>query len=546
MAEVSQVWMYDRNIILGKNISDYFINEILEYMDFRAVNEVETDKQKRELRTIDISHPDEVNVLLNTDIIEMMKREVEYDVKMRSAVFLSSEYLLVDENRMKIFYSNKNKISNDDYQRFLPRIGQVSDKHFTFQIDLDGVNDQNLKHLEKMLERAKEKGYECQVVVFRGVLEKINSGRILYVFDEKEKKKLDKLNKLCLKITGKELLHQRGPSSIDIKKWKHSAVVKTNIKLDKVAKDIFQLGLSPLETMSVIHRYASSFFYNDFNTDPEDTRSLVGLLSNEENLHQAVCPVLATLEKTLVDKISTLGFQGLKAELGFYRAYYEDIEKEVLHCYDLIQIDDKKHNVCGLYADDPTKDAPTPEAPMSQGYSFFMVPVSDLAKMLKLEKLLDSGIEFENEVHAISISKPYLKTAGLPLEVAKAVFDREKENEDQITYKVLTRSGRGIAIPYKTFENAISTALKKLMPDNKNIDNIIAYEIGASLLFAESQFEDNASNCLIRKIQKMPQEEYEDLQKFIFGKVVVDQDGNFIGDDSQEKEDLYKLGNYEE
>lgn len=544
MAEVSQVWMYDRNIILGKNIDDYFLNDILEYMDYRAVNEVGSDYKKRELKTIDISHPDEVKVLINSDIIERMKKEVEYDVKMRSAVFMSSEYFLEEVNKKKRYFSNKNKINNDDFQRFLPRIGKVSNNKFIFQIDFDGLNSKTLKNIEKMLKKATEKGYEIQVVIFRGVLEEINSGKILYMFDDKEIAKLDKLNNLCLQITGNELLHQSAPSSIDIKKWKHSAVVKTNLKIDKVANDIFALGLSPLETISVVHRYASSFFYNDFDTYPEDSRCLVGLLANEENLPQAICPALASLEKAVVDSLCRLGYQGLRAELGFYKAFYEDTDKEILHCYDLIHIDDKKYNVKGMYADDPTKDAPTADAPMSQGYSFFMVPISDLAKMFKLEKIIESGIKYANEAHSLAISKPYLKTAGMPLEMARDVFDREDEKENKKTYKVLSSSGRGRAIGYQTMKKAISVALKKLMPDNKNINNIIAYEIGASILFAETNFEDNASNCFIKKANALSQEEYEDMQKFIFGKVVVDKDGNLI-EQPPENEEKFILTNKE-
>ena len=535
MAEVSQVWMYDRNIIFGKNIDSYFFNEVLEYMDFRSVNAVETDEKKRELKTIDISHPNEARVLVNEDIIERMKKEVEYDIKIRSAVFMSSEYLHESDNKKKIFYANKNKVQNDDFKRFLPRIGQKTNNKFFFQIDLDGVNNSSLKELEKILKQAIKKGYDVQVVVFRGVLEKVNSGRMAYMFDESEMEKLDKINSLCLQITGNELLHQSSPSSVDVKKWKHSAVIKTNFKIDKVAKDIFALGLSPLETITVIHRYVSSFFYNDFNTDPEDPRSLVGLFANEENLPQAICPSLAMLEKTIVDRISKMGFKGLKAELGFYKAFYEDMDKETLHCYDLIQIDDEKYNTHGLYADDPTKDAPSAEAPMSQGYSFCMVPVSDLAKMYKLEQLIDTGIEYENEGTALALSRPYLKTVGLPLAMAKKVFDKEIAKENRKPYQVLSRSGRGRAISYQTMKKAITVSLKKLMPDNKNISNIVAYEIGASMLFAETNFEDNASNCFIKKVNKLSQEEYEVLQKFVFGKIVVDRNGHIIGDDQEDE-----------
>ena len=177
---------------------------------------------------------------------------------------------------------------------------------------------------------------------------------------------------------------------------------------------------------------------------------------------------------------------------------------------------------------------------MQQGFSTFTFPISDLKKQFKLKAISGTSIAYSNEAEALSLNRPYLKTYGMPLEMAKRVYDKEYELEINQPFKTLTRSGRGRAIPYSTMKKMLQNTYKVLMPDNTNIENVVLYELAVSMLYAEGQFDDNASNCFIKKVNSLSEEQYEDVQRFAFGKVVLDRDGNIIQDTTSEEDALMR------
>lgn len=502
---VGRIWMNGRRILMGQCIKEYYFDSIFDYMSKAVVNVVPPDQ---EIYSIDITEPSEEMLREDPSAAEAFKEMKEYESKMSKALVLSAE---MGEDHD---FSIKNSTMPGKFDRFITHLNMVTDNCVEVQIDIDVLNDETIETLKKFCSKAKKKGFEVKLVAYRGMLEKINGGRVVYCFNQTELELLSKVNNICQKTFGRELLFQAGPAFIDLRQWKYSEVLSANNKLYKVAKDIFDLNLSPAEAQLVIHKYASSFFYRPEKEYVENSRTILAVLSDQNSPH-IVCGAYASIEKAITDKLIEMGFKGLENELCTYKTREPGDKLPSFHCYNLVSICDKKYNLRGKYVDDATKDAPTEEFPFQQALNFYMVPISDLAKLKEFD-IKEDYARYMVEVANYIVFSGALKTDQKHrMALIKKYSDLNAFNE---TSRVFASSNQGVPIDYETLKKITYNTFSKLLPevpeDRRKI--MINYELAMSVFFARTIFKKNAQNGFVKHANSLTREQMKDVKNFVF------------------------------
>ena len=506
MEAISRIWARGRTVVMGQVISETYFENILQYFESAIVNKLSEDDA---IYTMDLFEPDEQQLKEDPSALEDFKKKKEYADLMDLAIAISSAMLL--EGKMDF---EKNKLEVDAYNRFLLRPDKITDTSVFLQVDCDALNDETIAKLESFCQMVKDRNYNLQLVVYRGVVEKIENGRVLYNYSAEELNKLDKVNNLSMKYFNKQLIHQAGASLTPRKRWYHDEVVVANHRLEKLAQDLLKLRLSPVEMMVVIHKYCSSFVYMSENYHLEDSRTILSVLSDQET-PAIVCAAYANLEKALIDKLTSYGYEGLDCQLSTYRIR-DHRRKDTFHCFCIVDVDDKKYNIKTKCYEDATKDAPTQKVPYQQAFNHLLLPISDVAKMKKIYRLYESNVQFMQETVSYIINKGSLKNMkGYKLACPSAAKELDKTKQPP---KMMSLAPQSHAIDYDTMKKVIGNAYKKMLAhlDEKEITRAVNYEIAMSLYFAKYIFKKNATNAFAVKAHSLTKQEFEDIKNFVF------------------------------
>lgn len=502
---VGRIWMRGRQIVMGKVIKDFYFNSIYDYIDKAIINVLPPDE---EIYSIDLMEPTERQLKKDPAEGAAFKEMLRYETQMSKALHLSAEM----KQGFEAFV--KNRQTPERYDRFITRVKQVTDNCVDVQIDIDELNEQTIASLNKFCRNAKKRGQDIRLVAYRGMLERVKGGRLAYCFNQQELEKIAKVNAICQKYFARELVFQGGPSLIDIKRWKYSEVVKANNKVYSVAKDIYDLHLSPAETQMVVHKYSSSFFFEYEKGYAEEGRTILSVLSDQSN-PAIVCAGFASIEKAVTDKLREMGYKGLKNELYACRTICKNEKEPEFHCFNIVSIKDKKYDINGKYVDDSTRDAPSTKMPFQQALNFYLIPISDWGK-LKYYSIAESYVKYMREISNYVIFDGFLKTK----DKVKMAMINNSQDIDKILgeSKVFALTKQGQPIPYETLKKITYNTFAKLLPEvpEERRTIIIEYELAMTVLFAKDNFKKNAQNGFAKHAYSLSEEEMKNVQNFVF------------------------------
>ena len=505
MEAIPRFWMKGRTVIMGQNINELYFDEILNYLETAVVNKFEEDE---EVYTIDLFPPSLELQQADPSCVEDFMQKEKYADLMELDIAISAGMLVYGKNSFE-----KNRIEADSFNRFLIRPDQVTNNKVVVQIDVDALDESSIKALNKFCIMAKERDLDIKLVAYRGIVEKVDTGRVMYHFSREELAKLERVNSLVKKHFNRQLIYQAGASFVPRKNWQHNDVVLANERLEKLAQDLLALELSPAEMLAAIHKYVASFIYKSENFHAEEARSILSILSDQET-PAIVCAAYASLEKALIGKLNEFGYKGLDCQLA---TYFDcgNKGKSAYHCFCIVDIDDKKYNVQGKYYEDATKDAPTEKVRYQQAFNFFMLPICDLAKIKKTQ-VLEADVQFMQEIVSYLINKGSLKKM---MGYKQAIVKRPMKIKGvyQPSY-VLSLAGQGKAVDYQTMKEIIKNVYKKLLPglSEERVESAYNYEIAMSIYFAKFVFKKDATNPFAVKANSMTAEEFEDIKNFVF------------------------------
>lgn len=426
--------------------------------------------------------------------------------------FKTAVLLADDAENEDIVVGRHNSERVDELRRMFAGRGEK----LCVQFDVDGLNESRMQNIIEFCDRAKEKGFDVSISVFRGVLEP-TTGRIPYVYNENELSKLGELNAYSLRVLGKEITHEIVPTKNDQKRWTHEEVLKSNQTIKSIAKTIMSYNFSPFETMLVLHKYASSFDYIKSNTFPQNARAVTGILTGGESV---VCVGYAQLVKAIADEINS---QNLKVELNLLKFYPYNkfkflVGECVNHCNNLVSINDEKYDIKGLYMDDACEDAVIEDVPTGEGLTNFMFPISDANKFAK-KHICDSEGKSMQELNEYIIIRPLFKTRNRCklIKYKETIKDLIKDLKSPLS--VLSRSNQGRVIPFKKIKSACTEVYKKLMPEmsDKQIQDLVDDDLSLSIFFAAVTFDKTSSNTFSVMGRKLKEQDIVAFSRLVAG-----------------------------
>ena len=261
--------------------------------------------------------------------------------------------------------------------------------------------------------------------------------------------------------------------------WDLEQVVEANNEIEKIVRKIQSLKLSPYETMVYIHKYLTQNYIYKYNVGKisrflnkrkdEKNRSIVAAILNK----QTICAGYASMIKAIIDRLNirelTCDFQ---VACCFKKTKNGKEKHDCGHALNLITIEDSKYNIKGSYLNDATWDAKTKKYPYGRGYTYFMYPCTDMAKLTSCLVRATTGSRAYNY-------SEYIEVGGLP---KKGKYDNP--------------------IPFDIFEKAVMNvySLESSFCHENNPNEAAINDIQLSLRRAWGSRKDY-TNPLVKKVE---------------------------------------------
>ena len=503
---IDRIWMKGRKIIMGQVVSPMFFDGLYDYIDRVIINTLVEDKT---IYSCEEEIASKEKLMTNPELAIEYKKMQQYRRKMQKAICLSSTM----EEKVEAY--EKNRKLPERFDRFITRIGKVTDNCVEVEIDLDAINDKTIVYLNTFCRNAKKRGQEIKLVVYRGMAEPIDRGRLIYLYNTDELEKLSRVNDISKRHFGHEIVLQSGPAFVELRQWTYAEVVEANNKVYKIAKDIMELDLSPLEAQLVIHKYASSFFFHKAEgASAEMTRSIMCVLSNQRS-PMIVCGGYASIEKAITEKMIEMGYKGLKNQLFTCREVLNREKQPTFHCFNIVEVDDKKYKKKGKFLDDATADAPNEEMPFQQALNYYLLPISDLNKRKNKHSLEDFAMYMQEVVDYLAFEGVLKSKHKVKLAKVNKLTDVNKICEES---RVFSIKGQGQAIDYQMLREVTFNTFNKLLAEipEQRREIMINYELAMTVLFAKYNFHENAQNGFAQHAYSLTKKQFKDIQNFVF------------------------------
>ncbi len=304
--------------------------------------------------------------LYKNDIKKQLSNyEKELKEVSKSDTFFSSHRKQYIQNQINILKAMENKTSMAiDKKCFFKNLEKIKQACLEIlasgkDIDLTIDNDSSLKNIQSDFEFYAYTNQEIEAIIsLNNILKENGMTQNIYLFDD------------CIKT-------ERN------KAWDLETVLMTNNEIDIVCNYIKEKEFSPFEAMLFIHRYITSTFR--YNYDSE-----IGNLHSNSNIIGAykygkiVCSGFSSLTKAIIDKLQ---YPELKCEIVSCALLQNDKFEKHAHC--LIHIQDKKYDISGSYMNDACwdcekeniNDETRNKEILGEGFAHCMFSVENLMKL---------------------------------------------------------------------------------------------------------------------------------------------------------------------
>ena len=185
-------------------------------------------------------------------------------------------------------------------------------------------------------------------------------------------KKIDKLKKplyfkldVCKRSTFEKYLKEYNFKNIKLQiqhdnyEYSYQEYIDEEKKLDELVKPIKNSNLSPFEKYLAVYNIVKNFKpYNENSEDKEQARYIRYILNND----YMVCVGYAKLLECLLDKVGiNANSVSVEVDTSYDKGFDENKPEEISvsfagHQRVVVNIDDDKYNIHGLYMSDPTWD----------------------------------------------------------------------------------------------------------------------------------------------------------------------------------------------
>ncbi len=493
---------------------DTKINEMREYLSLsdskhqdKYLNYCQKIKDSVNGKTID-----EVASYISSRVIPILLLNKETSKKDIEAfeVLIKSELANNVDNDLK--QSAIDLISQFDvFSPSKPSTDKDYEKEIFLKFDSENITYDLIENIKTLYTALRNEGYTCEVITYRNIKNDLQS-KTAYRYTEKEIEELTNLNDFLIKNSNKELLYQESLNlNGSLIAWKHSTVCRANSELSKVILEIKDKHLSPFETMIFIHKYASSFKYNE-GKSAEEARTITGLYDKKD----IVCVGYATLVKAIVDE---LNMEGLEAQINTCDVRtLDNLFKSGKHVNNIIKIKDDKYDIDGIYMEDACWDSALEGAKTKgRGLAHLLYPIQDITKLssmiyrdLKIETL-DQLIHCQIDEEKLKLHSPKTSLRD-KIRIKVAILKREIKTivkKPEIYERVHSNP-----ITLNAYKNGFYTLLKTLKPYNSEtqLQKDTKKEIEKSVARSTQVFSKSADNCFAQEIKCYKKDEMRKIK----------------------------------
>lgn len=351
--------LWDLNLKECKYTNDIndIINKIIKGMEFTIIDsytpgdeitnnlDIKADSNNTSLTYTDESHKaiiyNDSYIILNFKFYQENSKKIEEALylKAKNKTYTNSKYIFGYKTKEDLENTTKLSIS---YEELLNEdINNLQCLKDNTLIDIGGNNNYDIdyNHEEKRLQNTK---------IFLDKLDKLNKNFIVNLgvrkrsnFEKTFKTQYQNLNLVI---------------NTDNQDYSYQKYMEGEKKLNELVAPIKNANLSPLEKYFAVYNIAKNFKdYKENENNKLEARNLRYILNNE----YIVCVGFSNLLIALLDKVGINANQiSVKADTSYDNGFTveEKTVEKAGHARVIVNIDDDKYNVHGIYMADPTWD----------------------------------------------------------------------------------------------------------------------------------------------------------------------------------------------
>lgn len=455
-------------------------------------NSDDTLEEKKSVCKFYLKNFKDQNIKLNFDDINKEVNDVGYlQIKQRLSIYFAFQEMNKAFENVETYSSLKNSV--EKLQSELEKYKYDRENVYLFSLDKNNITKENIDYLKKYCSILLEQNKEVKVGIDSKMGSQDNGDKANYLYSADELNLVGELDSVLRKYDDNNTvkfneLHKFKNIDDYKKAWTFEQVLKANVFIDFIVRDIKKNKLTPFETILYLHNKFSQLKYKASN-NIEEARVIVGVVNNKK----IVCSGYSSLLKAVIDRLEDKNLTCDIVGCGFFSKDNKNLGK---HTHNLVYINDSQYNIKGYYACDITVDANSRYKPYD--FSHCVFPIKDLMNykdMKYKQKFYDNRKDtllFDKEDLKGILKSNIMYNLKTKLNTLKMLTTRP-EIVDQYGEK-------SQVIPMETYKMALKNLANKeedFINKGENKDEFVEKALKFTQIRAKETFEDKAINTFV-------------------------------------------------